>query len=171
MAATPATIFFVEMAKLVGNLGGAIESLPNVDLVSGKTRKFVANLALATQINGAVLGVARVPLPFVMTGITLLTDTSLGSSTIKLGNAGNGNSAIYLAAQTFTAVNTPTGVGNAATQGVEINSGFDSVTGLATGYASSSGFGAAYEDITLTIGAANFPASGIFKIIFEYQID
>lgn len=171
MAATPATLNFVEMAKIVGNLGGAVESKPNADKVWGRERVFAATLVLNSQASGSVFGVARLPLPFVLTGITLITDTSLGSTTIKLGNAGNGNSALYLAAQTFTSTNTPTRVGLTSTHASEITSGFDSVTGLATGYASSSGFGGQYEDIIMTTATANLPASGNFAIIFEFAID
>lgn len=171
MPATPATLFGTEMTTLTTNIGGNIESLLPSYLSHGKDRYFVANLALAIQGSTAVIGVARLPLPFVLTGIKLLTDTSLGSSTIALGNAGNGNAAKYKAAAVFTAVDTPTFVGLTASMGVPITSGFDCVSGLATGYGAGGNGGALYEDIILTVAVAALPASGNLRIFFSYVID
>lgn len=162
MAATPATLFSTQMAALTGNTGGAVQSLPGVNVAGGRLRIFVANLALASQASGSVIGVARLPLLAVISGITYITDTSLSTATIKLGDAGNGNSAIYAAAQTLTGTNTPTKVGLAATLGVPIAAGFDCVSGLAA---------ASYEDVILTVGVAALPSSGNLTIIFEYAID
>lgn len=170
MVTTPATAFGTEMTTLTGNAGGGIQGLLASYISHGKDRNFVANLALASQVSTTVIGMARLPLPFVLTGITLLTDTSLGSSTIALGNAGNGNSAKYMAAATFTAVNTPTFPGLIASMGVPILSGFDS-QGLATGYSQGNQGGALYEDVILTVGVATLPASGNLRIIFNYAID
>lgn len=171
MSATPATAFAEMMTKLTGNTGGVVQDLPPVLRVGGKRRILAERLTLAAQVSGTVIGVARIPLPFVLTGITLLTDTSLGSTTIALGNAGNGNSAIYAAAATLTATNTPTGVGKVATTGIQINSGFDCVSGLATGAAAPGNGGAGYEDIILTTGAATAPGSGTLLLLFQYVID
>lgn len=171
MSATPATLFGTEMTTLTNNAGGNVQSLLPSLLVHGKERRFVSNLPLAAQASGSVIGMARLPLPFTLLGVTMLTDTSLGSSTVKLGNAGNGNSAIYKAAATFTATNTPTGYGLIGTWGVPIYSGFDCVTGLATGYTTGGNGGALYEDVILTVGAADLPASGNLRIIFGYMIE
>jgi hypothetical protein len=171
MVATPATLFATPMSQIVANLGGAVQSLPNANQVYGRQRTFVSILTLASQANGSVIGLARIPLLASLIGIQIVSSVSLGSSTIALGDAGSGNSAIYLAAQTFTSVNTPTRVGNAATHGQPITVGYDCVTGLVTQYQSSSGFGAGYEDIILTVGAANLPASGTLNINFEFMLD
>lgn len=172
MAATPATQYFDQMALITANLGGAVQSLPKVDLVYGRRRSFTASLVLASQtVASGPFGVARLPVPCVITDITLVTDTSLGTSTIALGDAGNGNSGIYMAAQVLTATDTPTKVGKTAKLGVEITAGFDAVTGNATAYGSSSGFGAAYEDIIMTVAVATLPASGNLRILVEFVID
>lgn len=170
MAATPATAFFDIMTQLTGNVGGALQSLPNVNVHSGRCRRSVASLTLAAQISGTVFGVTRIPLFSTITSIMLLSSVSLGATTIALGNAGNANSAIYLAAQTFT-VTTPTYVGLVTTMGVPITSGFDCVSGLATGYTAGGNAGALYEDIIMTTGAASLPGAGTLRIFFEYMID
>jgi hypothetical protein len=159
------------MNNIVGNLGGAIQTLPKGSFVGGKQRGFGDTLVLNTQAAATIVGVARVPLPFVFLGILLCTDTSLATATIAFGNAGNGNSALYAAAATFTATDTPTLKGKTSVLGTEITSGFDSVTGLATSYSSSSGFGGAYEDVIMTTAVASLPGSGNLRIVFEYAID
>lgn len=164
-----ATLFSTQMTQLTGNAAGAVQSLPNVNVVSGKQRQFIANLTLAAQASGSVIAMARIPLPAVLTGITLITDTSLGSTTIAFGDANSG--AIYAAAQTFTTLNTPTRIGLAATHGAPITSGYDAQSGaLVSAYAPGQG-GAVYEDILMTTAAATAPASGNFVVIFEYSID
>lgn len=162
MAATPATAFFDQMLTLTNNTGGAIQSLPGVNLVGGRRRGFISSLVLNSQAAATVIGVARIPLQAVITDITLLTDTSLSTATIALGDAGNGNSAIYAAAATLTSTNTPTKVGKTAVLGVPVIAGFDCVSGLAS---------SSYEDIILTTAVAALPASGILRIFVEYQID
>lgn len=162
MAANPATTFSAVMASLTGNSGGNVQSLPGVNVAGGRERIFIASIGLASQPSGTVFGVARLPLQSAITGITLITSTSLGSTTIALGDAGSGNSAIYMAAQTLTSTNTPTRVGLQASHGVPITTGYDCVTGAQA---------ATYEDITMTTGAATLPGSGNLTIIFEYAID
>lgn len=170
MAITPATAWSDTMLQLVGNTGGAVQALPNSNVVGGKCRKFISRITLASQASGLVIGVARIPLPASIVSIMLHTSVSLGSTTIALGNAANGNSAIYLAAQTFTVL-TPTFVGLVATMGIPITTGIDGISGLpVTPYAPGQG-GAVYEDINLTTGAATAPASGTLCITFEYMID
>ncbi|HWK44922.1 MAG TPA: hypothetical protein VNT30_09385 [Stellaceae bacterium] len=157
---TVATAFSTQMTQLTGNAGGAIQQLPNSNVVAGRERCFIANIALATQAIGTVFGVARIGLLGVITGITLITDTSLGSATIALGDANS--SAIYMAASVLTATNTPTRVGLASTHGAPIATGYDCVSGLVS---------KSYEDIILTTAVAALPASGNLAIIFEYVID
>lgn len=164
---TPATVWGVQMTLLTGNLGGAVQSLPQGNLVGARRREFVETLTLASQVSGTVIAVARVPLNSVFMGIEVTTDTSLGSSTIAFGDAHSGNSAIYGAAATLTATNTPTVFTKTAVHGVEIKTGYDS-SGPVTGYAASAGFGGAYEDIIMTIGAATMPSSGTLRIVTRW---
>ncbi|HEV2189674.1 MAG TPA: hypothetical protein VGR70_20865 [Stellaceae bacterium] len=167
-----ATLFSTEMAQLTANAGGATQVLPQSVVAGGRQRTFVANLALAAQASGTTFGMARIPLYAAIVGITIITDTSLGTTTIALGDANTAN--LYLAAQTFTSVNTPTKVGNALTHGQPITSGYDSVTGnLVTPFmpqtAGQGGFN--YEDITMVTAVAALPATGNLVILFEYSID
>jgi hypothetical protein len=167
MAITPATVFSAEMTKLTGNTGGSLQQLIE-GYIHGKEYAFVATITLAAQASGVVVGVARIPVPFTPISFTLITDTSLGSSTVALGNAADGNSAIYKAAATFTATDTPTGYGKAATLGVPVLSGIDCLTGLPTTYGNAGNGGGGYEDIILTVGAATMPASGTLRVITRY---
>jgi hypothetical protein len=159
---TVATYFSTQMAALTGNTGGAVQTLPTVSQIGGRERIQVANLALASQTSGSAIMLARLPLGAVISGIQLITDTSLGTSTIALGDVGAGNSAIYAAAQTLTGLNTPTRVGLAATHGAMIATGYDATTG---------NLSKSYEDVVMTVAVANLPATGNVVVIFEYAID
>lgn len=166
---TVATLFSTQMAQLTANLGGAVQALPAVTVAGARERVFVANLALAAQASGSVIAMARIPLFAAITGINVVTDTSLGSATIAFGDANNG--ALYAVAQTFTAVAAPAKFGNAATQGVPITAGYDCLSGALVTYAKPGQGGALYEDILMTVAAAALPASGNLSVIFEYAID
>jgi hypothetical protein len=155
-----ATLFSTVMGLLTGNTGGAVQSLPAANVAGGRQRTFIATIALAAQASGSVIAVARLPLLAVITGITAITDTSLGSATIALGDTNTAN--LYAAAQTLTSTNTPTRIGAAATHGQPITTGYDCVSGAVS---------KAYEDVVLTTAAAALPASGNLTIIFEYTID
>lgn len=168
MSANPATIFTDQMTFLTGNNGGNIQTLPQANLVYGKIRNFVSFIALASQVSGSIIGVARLPIGATFLGIDVVTDTSLGSSTIAFGDAGSGNTAIYGAAATVTTTNAVQKFLKEAVYGVPITSGFDCVTGVATGYTGSSGSGALYEDITMTVATANLPSSGNLKITTNF---
>lgn len=169
MAITPATAFGVNMTKLTGNVGGglyqAIESYSN-----GRVRCFREKLTYAAQTAATVIGVARIPTPFVFLGCLLVADTSSGSTTLALGNAADTNSAIYKAAAAFTAVDTPTWFGKTATMDL-VTSGIDCLTGLPTTYDVGGNGGGGYEDIILTLAAATAPASGTLRLMFHYMID
>lgn len=158
-----------QMGNLTGNLGGALQVLPQVNLVGGKERNFITRITLASQISGKKFAVARLPLYSAFLGILICSDTSLGSSTISFGDMNS--AAIYAAAQTFTATDTPTLIGKTSAFGLPITAGYDATTGLAVTYASSSGFGALYEDVVMTVGAATFPASGNLVVVVQYQLD
>ncbi len=164
-----ATQFFDQMTSLTGNSGGATQVLPPAYLVYGRRRGFVASLVLAGQAAGTTFGVARLPLPFVMTDITLVTDTSLGTATIALGDANTAN--LWMAAQTLTATDTPTKVGKTAALGVPQFAGYDCQSGAQLSYAVAGGGGAAYEDITMVTATAALPGSGNLRIFFEFMLD
>lgn len=171
MSITPATAYGTQMTKLIGNANGAIQQLLSTLVSHGRERCFIEDVPLASQVSGTVIAVARLPCPFTMVGISLLTDTSLGSTTIALGNAADSNSAIYKAAGTFTSINTPTSVGLIGTLGVPVYSGIDALTGLPTTYVRGGNGGGGYEDIILTTGAATAPASGTLRLFFRYMVD
>ena len=155
-----ATHFSTVMSQLTGNTGGQVQALPFVNVAGARNRIFVATITLAAQASGSVIGVARLPMLSAITGITLVTDTSLGTATIALGDTNN--AARFLAAQTFTTINTPTRVGLTSAHGVPITSGYDCVSGLAS---------LTYEDMVLTTAVASLPGSGNFTIIIEYALD
>lgn len=164
-----ATVSADQMALLVANTGGAVQALPNVTQVQGKRRTFTALITLSAQVAATVIALARLPVPYLMTDITLLTDTSLGSTTIKIGNTNS--DAMWYALTTLTATDTPTKVGKTSAMGVQQNSGYDAFSGLqVTPYAPGQG-GALYDDIILTTAAATMPGSGTLKVFFEYVVD
>lgn len=170
MADTPATLFGTNMTLLTGNSGGGIESLPN-NQVGAKERCFVEKITLNSQVAASVFGVARVPLYAVLLGITALTDTSLGSTTIKFGNAHNGNSAIYGAAATLTALLTPTVFAAIGTIYQPITSGYDCQSAVNVTPQTPGNAGGLYEDIIMTTAAATAPASGTLFIVTRYMMD
>jgi hypothetical protein len=156
-----ALFFSTQMATLTGNTSGAIQSLLTPGVGGRRERVWGANVALAAQAAGSQIAVARLPLQAVITGITAITDTSLGTATIALGDVHAGNSAIYIAAQVLTAVNTPARIGLAAAHLQPIATGYDCVNGNL----------APYEDIVITTGVAALPGAGNLVLIFEYVID
>lgn len=169
MTATPATVFNDIMTTITGNVGGAVDGkVPSY--LDDKERVQVGTLTLASQTNGTVIGIARIPIYALFLGISILPSVSLGSSTVAFGDAGSGNSAIYGAAATDTSTSTPLVFAVPATYGVQITTGYDCVSGLAVTPLAPGAGGALYEDIIMTIGAANFPASGTLKTIVRYMI-
>lgn len=158
--ATPATAFFPVMTLLTGNISGNVESLPAVNVNGGRERVVGGTLTLASQASGTTIGVARLPMGAVITGLTLITSVSLGTATVSLGDVNS--AALYAAAATYTSTNTPTRIGNAVSHMAPITSGWDSYTGLAS---------MSYEDVTITTGVAALPASGSLTIVIEYMID
>ncbi len=158
---TVATSFFPVMTQLTGNAGGAVENLPSVTQNGGRERVAGGTLPLAAQAAGSVIGVARIPLYAMITGITLITDTSLATATVAIGDVNS--AAAYAAAATYTATNTPVRAGNATAHMAPITAGYDCTTGVASK--------GEYEDITITTAVAALPASGNLTIIIEYVID
>lgn len=172
MAITPATAFSDVMANIVGNVGGAIQVLNKVSQVGGKIRVNISRFVLAAQASGTVFGLARIPTFASLLGIKAITDTSLATATLFFGDAANGNSAIYGAAQTLTATNALTTLTMPVAQfGTPIVNGYDCQTGAPTTYANNSGYGGGYEDIIMTTGVAALPGTGNLVVVVEYAID
>lgn len=170
MAITPATAWGAQMTKISGNAGGQVASLIE-SYNNGKNRCFIETITYAAQASGTVFSVARLPVPFVYLGAMLITDTSTATATLALGNAANGNSAIYKAAAVLTATDTPTWYGVLAKTGVLIASGIDYLGNPSTALSPGTVGGSGYEDITLTVGTAALPASGSLRMFFHYMID
>lgn len=151
----------VNLTKLAGNVAGAIQQLLNVCQAGGRERVFVDTIVLAAQAAGSTILVGRIPKGAAVTEITLITDTSLGTATLAGGDAGAGNSALFFAATTLTAVNTPTKLGKAVQMGQPIALAYDGQSGAL----------AAYEDIMLTTAVAALPGAGNLTAITRYTID
>jgi hypothetical protein len=163
MAANPATFWFPPIKQLTLNTSGAVEALPTVTQNGGRERVAGGTYTMTgSETAGTAIGIARLPIGAMITGITIVTDTSLGSSTIALGDSGSGNSAIYAAAATYTSTNSPTRVGKATAHMAPITTGYDCVSGLVN---------YSYEDVIATVAAATLPSSGNLTIIIEYTID
>lgn len=174
MADTPATLYSDIMTNLQANAGGGIQALPSVTLNGARRRQQISSIVLAAQASGSVIWVGRIPLFAALISIEAITDTSLGAATIAFGDAHNGNSAIYGAATTLTALNALTRLGPPTAQcGVPITTGYDYLGTLVTPTmpqtAGAGGF--LFEDIIMTVGAAALPASGNLRVIFSYGID
>ena len=161
MAATPATAFTPVMTSLTGNISGTVESLPNASVMGARVRIVVGTITLASQVAATVVGVARLPIGAVPLGFLVQASVSLGSTTIALGNAANGNSAKYAAAATQT-VTTPVWWGAAASIGVPITAGVDCVSAASV---------TGYEDVILTFATATAPSSGTLTILAFYSLD
>lgn len=167
--AAVATANFPNIGLVVGNSGGQVEQLPGVNTSGGRQRTWIDTLTLASQTNGTVIGVARIPLYSALLCIELITSISLGTATIAFGDANNGT--LFAAAATLTSINTVTRVGASGSKGQPITSGYDSVTGnlVSPFMPQTPGQGGAmYEDIVMTVGAANLPASGTLNVMIEY---
>jgi hypothetical protein len=163
MTMAVATTFTPVMALLTGNAGGAIQSLPGVNLNGGRQRSAVGMVALAAQASGSTIGAVRLPISpggTVITGITIATDTSLATAQISLGDSNS--AAKYMAAQTLTSLNTPTRVGLATIHGALLTSGYDCASGAIS---------TAYEDIVIVTSVAALPGSGTLVVIVEYVVD
>ncbi len=175
-----ASAYFTPMTNIVANLGGAVQQLPQAWQFGGKQRTFGGGLTLNSQASGTTFGVCRVPLFGAIVGITLVTSISLGTATLAIGDANA--AAQYVAAATYTAVDTPTRIGKAAQHLTQLLQGYDAVSGKATNYAAaqndpqsaapeSQGFGGLYEDITMVTAVAALPASGTLVILVDYVLD
>lgn len=109
-----------------------------VAAVGARLRRYRGTVVLNTQTTSDTIVVAVVPSGEDFAYGVITSDTSLGSSTIAIGNSSSTGK--YRAAATFTATNTPTFFGNAA-----------QVLAPAS---------TAEEQIIITIATASLPASG-----------
>lgn len=166
MADTPATAWSDLMTKLVGNQGGQVESLPDARLQAGNVKAQYSRVSMSTQSSGTVIHVARVPRGGVVHSIDAMTDVSLGSATIKFGNAHDGNSAVYGGGATLTSTDALTRFGPPlAKTGVVIDTCYDYAgNGPLTALKPSPYGGGEFEDIVMTTGAAALPGSGTILV-------
>lgn len=151
-----AVLFAPNSTLLVGNAGGAVQSLPNMQ-VGGKVRVFTEVITLASQVFTNSIMFARVPYGSLLRAIWMSSSVSLGTSTIALGDANS--STRYAAAAVFTTVNVPADLLIATQRGIQITTAYDN------GGAAS----LAYTDLLATIGVANLPASGTLVFQTEYE--
>ena len=81
---------------------------PAIPSYGGRLRRYRATIALASQVLGAgnELVLAKIPAGQQFAFGVITTDTSLGTSTLAIGNASS--SGKYRAAAVFTAIDTPT---------------------------------------------------------------
>ena len=164
-----ALFYSSQMAVLLANIGGAVPQLPAATVAGGRERVFCANVAYAAQAAGSQIAIARIPLGSVITGITVITDTSTGTATLAIGDQNTAN--YFATAATYTTTNTPVRVGLAATHASPITVGYDFISGNAVTYQKPGEGGAVYEDVMITTATAALPASGNLVVIIEYAID
>ena len=116
---------------------------PSVVLgVGGRLRRYSGSITLATQTTSDTIVVAQVPAGADFAFGVLTSSISLGASTIAIGITGS--TGLYRAAATFTAVDTPTLFGPAASV---------KATPLAT-----------EQTVFITIATASLPASGTLVV-------
>lgn len=173
MTVSLATAFTDVMLNVTNNQAGSLQTLNQINREGGRVRKIVGVITMASQTAATVFGIARIPIPATLLNIEAVTDTSLGSTTIKFGDSASGNSAIYGAAATLTSTNAYTSflVLDNAPGTAAITAGYDCTTGAATTYTNDSGAGGGYEDIIMTTAAATMPSSGTLVVIVQYMID
>lgn len=158
-----ALITSAEMAIVLANVSGA----PFVALKSnqwkGKKRVQMATVALASQADGTTAHLFRIPKRARLLGFIGVTDTSLGSAAIAIGNIHSGNSAAYKASAAFTATDTPTLWGKMAAMGLDLDG--------VTCYDYADAVSSAYMDIIATFAGAALPSSGTLKVFCLYVVE
>jgi hypothetical protein len=135
------------MAQTYQSLLSGVDSLPVVkasaiDGYEARVRRFRAVITLASQASGDTIVLADIPAGFLFAGGEITSSASLGTATVAVGNSTSAGK--YRAAAVFTATDTPTNFGTAATLG---------------GSASS-----AAERVILTVGTAALPSSGTLVV-------
>lgn len=121
-------------------------STPSPGFVHGTVRCFAETVTYNTQTTSDTIVIGLLPKGSVFLYGIINSDTSSGSATIAIGITGT--VAKYKAAAAFTATDTPTFFGKAATTGVAET---------------------ADRTVFITIAAASLPASGILSITMFYS--
>jgi hypothetical protein len=135
-------------AELVGVLDSTLNPAGKSDArVAGarvRTHRATLDLSLAAvaKVNGDTNVLARIPRGHRVIGGIINSTVTLGSSTVAIGISGT--AAKYKAAAVFTATDTPTLFGKAGAQDDPPLTD--------------------YEDVLLTVGAADLPGTGIVVI-------
>jgi hypothetical protein len=120
-------------------------STPSPGFVDGHVKCFAETVTLATQTTSDTIVICRFPKGGVFLGGIITSTVTLGSSTVAIGITGT--VAKYKAAATFTAVDTPTFFGTAATINVAET---------------------AERTVFITIAAASLPAAGTLCVTMLY---
>lgn len=131
-------------AEAAGYLNTVPPSLPDGAVHGGRMRVYRATITLATQTTSDTIVLARLHRGQRVCYGILTSSVSLGTSTIAIGITGTTGK--YRAAATFTAVDTPTLFGPAAS------------------VADDAPITADFEDVFITIGVASLPASGTLVV-------
>lgn len=110
--------------------------------VGGRLRRYSGSITLASQTTSDTIVVAQIPAGADFAFGVLTSSVTLGTSTIAIGITGN--TGLYRAAGTFTAVDTPTMFGPAtAVKAANLT---------------------AEQQVFITIATANLPASGTLVV-------
>lgn len=107
-----------------------------------RVHRYRASITLASQASGDTVVLANIPAGQCFAGGELVSSVSLGTATVAVGNATSAGK--YRAAAVFTATDTPTQFGTAA-----------SFAGVPS---------TAQEQVLLTVGTAALPASGTLVV-------
>ena len=137
-----ATLYGAQMTKV--NAGTPTDP----GFVDGSVRSFLEVVTLAGQATTDTVAVARLPKGAVLRGARIMTDTSLGTSTVAIGIAGATGK--YRAAAVFTTTDTWEEVGQAADFHAALS---------------------AEEEVFITIGTSDLPASGRLLVQFDYAFN
>lgn len=145
------------MATLYSTETAGLDSLPVVKAAApsygGSVKVFQSTITLATQTTSDAIVLADVPAGYKFLYGVITTTASLGSAAVAIGtNATHGSNGQYRASAVFTATDTPTLFGVAAT-------GPAAATLTAT------------TRIYLTCTTANLPASGTLAVQLFYALD
>lgn len=136
-----------------GGLLTTPQTLPSADQgYGGREVAYTATITLASQVAGSVFRLWKARAGLFWLGGTLITDTSLGSTTIEIGNATTAN--LYRALAAYTTTGNPTGF-------------FDGGAGFLINPPVPL---AAAEEVLLTTAAATLPSSGTLLIIGKYMV-
>lgn len=120
---------------------------PSAGVYGAKYKVFRATITFASQASGSTFVLGKIPTGHTFSCAQIGVDTSTGSATIALGNAGS--STYYAAASAYTTTNTLTLAANIA--------------------AMKAGAYTAEETIIATIGGAALPSSGtaVIELYFD----